>query len=196
MFSVNDLEIIATKFAQKVNQVTGIKIDKKDIAVIPKQKELLIKAWDCSLARVRYAMIQSEKKEDEVIDKAVRNDIELRNKIIKCKMYHLSQHIPAWANDIKTSLKEQSISPHFVDSLQFKIIDHGYKHKNYSLNNEGRYDYPFLAINIYNQQDFNFSFPINVYDAIDPIDIDYLKHNLFISILEKTIPTARHLKDL
>jgi hypothetical protein len=75
-------------------------------------------------------------------------------------------------------------------------VDHGYRHKHYTIRNEAEYDYPFLAINITNQGSFNFSFPINVYDAIDPIDIEFLKNDLFVTILEKTLSGHQGLKEL
>ncbi|MGZ5304818.1 MAG: hypothetical protein ACXWDO_11940 [Bacteroidia bacterium] len=196
MISDNELHKLAYKFADKINQVTGIHIDTKDITVHPKKKEVIIKAWKCNLARIRYTTLNSTLLEQELAEKVLTKPHVLRTKIIKCKVYHLTQSVPDWEKDIKTSLLEQNISTTFVESLQFQIIDHGYKYQQYTGHEEPHYDYPYLAIRIHNEQDFHFSFPINVYDAIDPIDIEYLKHNLFIAILEKHLHIEKGLEEL
>ena len=196
MISGNSLHKLACRFAEKINQVTGIHIDTKDITLHPKNKELIIKAWDCSLARIRYSQLNTTALEEQIAERLFTKSQQLRSKIIKCKVYHLSQSVPNWEKDIKDSLLQQNISTTFVESLKFQIIDHGYKYKEYTATEEPHYDYPYLAIKIHNQQDFDFSYPINVYDALDPIDIEYLKHNLFIAILEKMIPSDKGLLEL
>ncbi len=194
MISENELRKLSAKFAEKINQVTGIQIDTKDISVHPKKKEVIIKAWNCSLARIRYNSLNPTVLEQQLAERVLTKPKVLRSKIIKCKLYHLSQSVPHWEKDIKHSLLQQNISTTFVDSLKFDVIDLGYKH--FTGIEEPQYDYPYLAIKIHSSNDFHFSFPINVYDVIDPIDIEYLKHNLFISILEKSLHTGKNLQEL
>ncbi|RYD82406.1 MAG: hypothetical protein EOP53_03810 [Sphingobacteriales bacterium] len=196
MISDDSLQKLADKFAEKINQVTGIYIDTDDIKVLPKRKELYIKAWDCNLARIRYQSLNPTTLEQQIAEKVLTNPKQLRTKIIKCKVYHLTQYVPHWEKDIKHSLLQQNISTTFVDSLEFRIIDFGYRYKQFTPVEEPHYDYPYIAIKIHNQRDFDFSFPINVYDVVDPIDIEYLKHNLFIAILEKTLPSGKDLQEL
>ena len=197
MLTPNDLEKIGRKFAEKVNAVTGIHIDKDEITVHPKKKKLVIKAWGCDIAHVLYEKLDTQDLEGYVTHHIVRTAAELRKKIIKCKIYHLSQSIPDWEIEIKKALMQQNVSSTFVEGLKFSIVDHGYRYKHYSAGDEPLYDYPFLALQVYHDSEgFHFSFPINVYDAIDPLDIEFLKNDLFVAILERTLNSDRDLKNL
>jgi hypothetical protein len=197
MLKTHELEKIGRKFAEKINTLTGIRIDKSEITIHPKKKKLIIKAWGCDIAHVLYEKLDTQDLEAYVMNNIVRTASELRAKIIKCKIYHLSSSIPEWENEIKQALKQQNVSTSFVEGLKFSIVDHGYRYKYYTAHDEPMYDYPFLALQIkHEKEEFHFSFPINVYDSMDPLDMEFLKNDLFVAILERTLNNERDLKSL
>jgi hypothetical protein len=197
MLDAKDLEKIGRKFAEKINALTGIQIHKDEITLHPKKKKLVIKAWGCDIAHVLYEKLDTQNLEAYVMNNIIRTASELRAKIIKCKIYHLSKSIPEWETEIKQSLEQQNVSSTFVEGLRFNIVDHGYRYKHYSAKDEALYDYPFLALQIQHEKEgFHFSFPINVYDAMDPLDIEFLKNDLFVAILERTLESDKDLKNL
>lgn len=197
MLTANELEKIGHKFAEKVNALTGIQIDKEEITLHPKKKKLVIQAWGCDIAHVLYEKLDTRDLEAYVMNNIVTTAAELRKKIIKCKIHHLSKSIPDWETEIKQSLTQQNLSSTFVEGLKFSIVDHGYRYKHYSAKGDAMYDYPFLALQIHHEREgFQFSFPINVYDHMDPLDMEFLKNDLFVAILERTLTSDKDLKSL
>jgi hypothetical protein len=192
-------EKIIRYFADNVLALTGINIPQQDIEVVVRTKTLLIRAWQCTVAQVSYLNIPEDaydKIENAIVMKAVQQVGDLRRKIIKCKIEHLNRSIPEWAEEVKQTLRAQNVSETFVNSLKFTIVNHGYRFKQYTTYNEKIYDYPYLSIHISNEDQFTFSYPINVYNTLDPIEMEELKDNLFMAVLEQAINRKSDLDKL
>jgi hypothetical protein len=191
-------EKIVRFFADNVLSLTGIHIPQKDIDVVVRRKTLLIRAWECTVAQVAFLNIPEsyEKLESAIVMRAVQQVGDLRSKIIKCKIEHLSRSIPHWEEEVKSSLMEQKVSEKFISTLKFNIVNHGYRYKQFTAQREKLYDYPYLAIHISNEENFSYSYPINVYNTIDPIEMEELKDNLFMAVLEQSINKQKDLDTL
>lgn len=180
-------EIIKNRFTEKILQLTGIRVAPGDMKLNIGGDYVALTIWDKPVKTVSYRYIYDPASTDHLIFKLMSPVKAFREALIEAQIYRLSGFVPSWAAEITDALLQQNISPRLLHSLEFRIVNNGYLGNAHAHTHEGHYDYPYLALEINNNKGFRFSSLLNVYDNEDPLDIEFLKENLFIAIIEKSL---------
>lgn len=170
---------VAEALAEDVWAETGIMLDKKDLSFEVAGDEVEVCLAEHSLCRVEFDRASDEADIAlDVLDELGDSD-ELRERLVEVKIAQLETGLPEVVRAVGKALKEKGVPDEVIDSLEFDIQDFGYFPAMHGMAEaEVVTGYPDVALLVTTLDGLELTWPLNIYNPKDLVDVDGLVQEL------------------